>query len=837
MSDDIRRLRRELNNGTERPVEFKAVLGRADGTVKATDETVYVTLYNGDVIEVFNERVPLKAYRKVKIGYDDNYPNLLQVLSFDDVYDSHPLPHLPNHKDSHTWYGHDPAEIYPQNIIPLMPRALGGMVVRVYGGEYIVNGVACVLQTTDYDLTAEIPASGAEWVSAFIDENKSVTYLHGTNKDSRELLLPSDMEITSGSLKLLFAAKMYVGLDDFIQTRTDTDIFDPRFSGYSSAGDIFGTGIAGRVAEFAGDSKTLQAAKITGPAVNILTITNTAAATLGINVTAGKTLTLTAADDYNVTFPATGAVALLGTANVFTVRQMIDGTADEIQLRIQGHSTQTSMIQTIEISDGTVIGEFGYLAGRAVFGFGGGAYDFSGAGRDVHFIAPNVGVTFQSTGADSNSLLQLINDAQGYQIYLKGGGAGATDQFIIRDITSAADRIVMTISGYFGIGANLAPTARFQITGQNDVIQARILANSSQTAANFTVETSAGVEFFTIGPTGNVTIKPTAASSGLFVIRNTAGANVVRVDTTNNYVRFCEDGATYKVLVGTASSPAYVASGTLQSVIEFDILRYSDSPASAPNIVFVRGRGSITVPTAVGNGDDIGKFISSAYHGSGVTNSANFSFTVDAAYAGTAVPQAIIFRTGTTSSPTERLRISSAGIITAAASVNVTGIADVQQLLITGFTTQEVATPMAQITRNDTAAGISAMLGLTALGSGANGDGGSILLKGKTSTTAAQAMGLIDWRFVNATHAAYTTALRFYAQDAAGARLGLEIEASGSAAKIGFFGHATAVQPAAYTPSNVSADRSYDANSTTLDEVADVLGTLIADLQSIGLVG
>lgn len=37
---------------------------------------------------------------------------------------------------------------------------------------------------------------------------------------------------------------------------------------------------------------------------------------------------------------------------------------------------------------------------------------------------------------------------------------------------------------------------------------------------------------------------------------------------------------------------------------------------------------------------------------------------------------------------------------------------------------------------------------------------------------------------------------------------------------------------AAYSVSNVSTDRSYNANSTTTDELADVLGTLIADLQA-----
>ena len=41
--------------------------------------------------------------------------------------------------------------------------------------------------------------------------------------------------------------------------------------------------------------------------------------------------------------------------------------------------------------------------------------------------------------------------------------------------------------------------------------------------------------------------------------------------------------------------------------------------------------------------------------------------------------------------------------------------------------------------------------------------------------------------------------------------------------------------PQAYTPTNVTPDRAYDANSTTTEELADVLGTLIADLKTIGL--
>lgn len=60
---------------------------------------------------------------------------------------------------------------------------------------------------------------------------------------------------------------------------------------------------------------------------------------------------------------------------------------------------------------------------------------------------------------------------------------------------------------------------------------------------------------------------------------------------------------------------------------------------------------------------------------------------------------------------------------------------------------------------------------------------------------------------------------------------------TGTTQKLGFFNSTPVVQPGAYTPTNVTTDRSYDANSTTLDEVADVLGTLIADLKSLGLIG
>ncbi len=118
------------------------------------------------------------------------------------------------------------------------------------------------------------------------------------------------------------------------------------------------------------------------------------------------------------------------------------------------------------------------------------------------------------------------------------------------------------------------------------------------------------------------------------------------------------------------------------------------------------------------------------------------------------------------------------------AKIHVAGDADIQQALVVGHTTQATTTPMAQITRNDTAAGVSAMLGLTALGSGANGDGGAIYLRGKSSTTAAQDMARIEWLWTTATHATRASDLVFSVVNSASLVERLRISAAAPQLKV-----------------------------------------------------
>ena len=61
------------------------------------------------------------------------------------------------------------------------------------------------------------------------------------------------------------------------------------------------------------------------------------------------------------------------------------------------------------------------------------------------------------------------------------------------------------------------------------------------------------------------------------------------------------------------------------------------------------------------------------------------------------------------------------------------------------------------------------------------------------------------------------------------------IRLGNSSARVGFFGITPVVRASAYTPTNVTTDRSFDADTVVVSELADVVGTLIADLQAYGL--
>ena len=117
-------------------------------------------------------------------------------------------------------------------------------------------------------------------------------------------------------------------------------------------------------------------------------------------------------------------------------------------------------------------------------------------------------------------------------------------------------------------------------------------------------------------------------------------------------------------------------------------------------------------------------------------------------------------------------------------------------------------------------------------------EGGEMVINGAAAN--------IDWTFDNNTgnlrwFESSAVRLQLFSGASPAARLRVlgtllidsDLDHDGS--NIGFFGVPVVARAAAYTVTNRTADRAYDADATTVAELADVLGTVIDDLRNYGL--
>jgi hypothetical protein len=233
-TNEIKRsLTRFLNNN--RSAEVPAWMGDLSGTVQADAErfNVYVVLMSGEVVTVRNNRVPNIARLPVIIGYDGT--DTLQVLRSRDVYDKGtPYPELPSHADaSHTWPGYDTAWIRAEQFMPGLAMPSSGFVIQFMGFAYYMAGWR-LIENQEIDLSGEVAITGANFVLVEIDNSGVISFNAGATVASRELLEYSDIPSPSATKRPLFAVKMYIGQTDIVQTATQADIVDLRWSGFAS---------------------------------------------------------------------------------------------------------------------------------------------------------------------------------------------------------------------------------------------------------------------------------------------------------------------------------------------------------------------------------------------------------------------------------------------------------------------------------------------------------------------------------------------------------------------------------------------------------------------------
>lgn len=273
---------------------------------------------------------------------------------------------------------------------------------------------------------------------------------------------------------------------------------------------------------------------LTTPATGAtLTIADGKTLTVNENLTSqGAAGVLAWGGAYTMTIPETMTVAGRNVANTYTAAQMIDGTADAIQLRVQGHSTQTSVLQTWENSSGEVAAQI----------YNSGAIQGRRAGDHATDPTPTIGVrrargtltsptavqngnyllSFYAGGYDGTNWTSGWNGGAGITAYATENwtttarGAGFFFQTTPNGTTAWTPRLTVYHNGNIGIGTN-SPGALLDCRGS-------AIFNEAGAAVDFRVESDNYDALFIDGANDSIDIMHHASGKiGFF-----AAAPIVR---------------------------------------------------------------------------------------------------------------------------------------------------------------------------------------------------------------------------------------------------------------------------------------------------------------------
>jgi len=193
-----------------------AFLGDANGIVidPAEKHHVFVRLFNGQVLSVFNDRVKKIANLPVMIGYERGY---LRILGPRDVYDQPLYNGVLDHAEQHLPFAEDVLNIWAEQFMPwIVLPVIGQMKVRVLR-RALWDGTQWIMPSEEIvDLTTHIPSTGARFSLLSIVEG-AIVVTDGTIKDSIAYLTEADIPALSGTP--LAAVRLYAGQSEIIYTQ------------------------------------------------------------------------------------------------------------------------------------------------------------------------------------------------------------------------------------------------------------------------------------------------------------------------------------------------------------------------------------------------------------------------------------------------------------------------------------------------------------------------------------------------------------------------------------------------------------------------------------------
>lgn len=305
--------RLDAKQDVSRPIP--ALMGNGAGTIEVPNQPgyVYIRIGDGDLGQAFNNRAPLADNLAIDVGYDpitDPDRRIFQVLSvrMADYAGSGntPYPNLPNHHEMHEFGGGDDTYISWRRLMGFRVGRPAGFVVTIDEGNIIRAGAWLAILAQTLDLTASKPAlaTQARYVLITLDSAGVATSADGALVAVAALDISNCPIPAAGEIPLA-AVRMYGTQTAIGDVPSAPDIIDLRFPQAASTGNVYLADLEKGTAQYqiitSGPnpySATWSAFKIQGTANGI---TNLA-------VTATKTLTLTSADDLNLTAERTGAV-------------------------------------------------------------------------------------------------------------------------------------------------------------------------------------------------------------------------------------------------------------------------------------------------------------------------------------------------------------------------------------------------------------------------------------------------------------------------------------------------------------------------------------------------
>ena len=259
----------------------------------------------------------------------------------------------------------------------------------------------------------------------------------------------------------------------------------------------------------------------------------------------------------------TGTAAILG-ANTYTAQQFIDGSADQIQLRVQGHSTQTADIFAVENSAGTKFGgwdRYGQLNTQYIT-------DNTGVSPYLRFQttslvainqgnAANVAFAVRGMAAQSGALTIWQDSASTTLASVSAAGLGSFTG------VSAASGTGTIYAQYMQYGSGTGPYIQLTSTGGSVVVRPRAtneipfvvngLTSQSVNLQNWQVNgsTLASVSLAGLGTFAGVTLSTTTSLSlgtpslggGAGVISIANATTVPTTDPTGGGILYVESGA------------------------------------------------------------------------------------------------------------------------------------------------------------------------------------------------------------------------------------------------------------------------------------------------------